>query len=100
MTGDMIDRNTEDLEDVFSLVERIMAAHSNVYFVTGNHEWANTRMVEFLDGLRERKVNILNNRNVEITIDQVTLNLVGVDDPATHRAPKHLNLNIFFAEQL
>lgn len=85
MTGDMIDRSTTNLQDVFALVDQIMVLHSEVYFVTGNHEWGNARMVEFLEGLQERGVHILNNRHMQVTIDQAALNLVGVDDPSTHR---------------
>jgi len=49
--------------------------------------------VEFLNGLRERKVTILNNKNIQIMENNMTLNLVGVDDVSTihENSPKAFN---------
>ncbi|WP_077328402.1 metallophosphoesterase [Virgibacillus siamensis] len=82
LTGDFLDDDTQTLGSVFSLVERLTANHEHVYFVSGNHDWANSRKAEFLNGLHERNVFILNNQSTRITIRDVHLNLVGVDDPS------------------
>ncbi|WP_174614424.1 metallophosphoesterase [Virgibacillus ihumii] len=88
LTGDLLDDDTKALGSVFSLVERLTANHNHVYFVSGNHDWANGRKAELLNGLHDRNVTILNNRNTQIIIGEKTLNLVGVDDPSK----KHENI--------
>ncbi|GAA0591110.1 metallophosphoesterase [Virgibacillus siamensis] len=82
LTGDFLDDDTKTLGRVFSLVERLTANHKHVYFVSGNHDWANSRKAELLNGLHDRRVTILNNRNTQITIENATLNLIGIDDPS------------------
>ncbi|RDW15859.1 metallophosphoesterase [Oceanobacillus arenosus] len=93
LTGDLIDRGTNDFGHVFSLVERITAINPNVFFVSGNHEWGNASTEAFIEGIEQRNVTILNNQSTELTVGNVTLNLVGVDDAAT----KHEDLNLAFA---
>lgn len=85
LTGDFLDDDSKTVGNVFSLVERLTANHQHVYFISGNHDWANSRKAEFLNGLHERDVTTLNNRNTQITIGETTLNLVGVDDPSKGR---------------
>ncbi|RDW16882.1 metallophosphoesterase [Oceanobacillus chungangensis] len=92
LTGDLIDRDTDDLHGVFSLVERITALHPHVFFVSGNHEWGNHFAGALVEGLEHRNVTILNNRNTEITVGNATFNLVGIDDVSTN----HENLNLAF----
>jgi len=83
LTGDLISKDTTDLADAFSLVEQITAIHPDVFFISGNHEWANVRSEEFFEGLKERNVTILNNRNVRLDHNNITYNLVGIDDAST-----------------
>ncbi|GAB3059231.1 metallophosphoesterase [Virgibacillus ainsalahensis] len=83
ITGDLIDRSTSDFGAVFALIEKITASHEHVYFVSGNHEWDNGNYAELLHGLIERNVEILDNKNKQVAVDGVTLNLVGVDDSST-----------------
>lgn len=83
ISGDLIDRKTEDFTFVFKLLEQITSIHDQVYFVTGNHEWENKRTDEFISGLTERGVVVLNNRHVPITIGTLSINLVGIGDEST-----------------
>ncbi|MFC2949419.1 metallophosphoesterase [Virgibacillus sediminis] len=83
MTGDIIDRKTDDFQDVFTLVEGITDSGQDVFFVTGNHEQDHDNMEEFLDGLRERNVTVLDNRNTQVRVEGVTVNLAGVADSST-----------------
>lgn len=92
ITGDFIDRNTDEFKNVFTLIENINAINQHVFFVTGNHEWGNAHINKLLKGLRERNVTILNNKNTQITKKKVTLNLVGIDDSSTN----HENLKSAF----
>lgn len=82
LTGDMIDKGTNRLEHVFSLVEKMTARHPHVLFVSGNHEWKNGYTYSFFNGLRKRNVMILENQNIQITKRSLTVNIVGVGDPS------------------
>ncbi|MGJ9459603.1 metallophosphoesterase [Oceanobacillus sp. CF4.6] len=92
LTGDLVDRRTDNFDHVFSLVERIKAINQHVYFVSGNHEWDNSFRESLLDGLAERNVTILNNQHTELVIDDVKVNLVGIDNASTN----HDNLDRAF----
>lgn len=92
ITGDLVDRSTDNLKHMFSLIDKITSIHKHVFFVTGNHEWDNPKREELLVGLKERKVTVLNNKNSRLTVDGVTLNLVGIDDASTN----HENVNEAF----
>jgi len=83
LTGDLIDRKTNDFTNVFAMIESITSHHDHVYYVSGNHEWWNRGTEHFFDGLRERNVTILNNRHTHISLNDATVNLVGVDDAST-----------------
>jgi len=91
ITGDLIDRRTDDLGHAFSLIERMTARHQHVYFINGNHENASPLRQELLDGLAERGVIVLNNQNVEMTVRNTTFHLVGVDDGPKRNLDAALN---------
>jgi len=83
LTGDVIDRHTTDFSGVFSLVEQLTRLHKHVFYVSGNHEWDNRQTEVFFEGLSKRNVTILNNQHCSITINDCSLNLVGVADVST-----------------
>lgn len=83
ITGDFIDRKTDDLKNVFLLIEELEKINKHIYYVSGNHEWRNPYRKEFLTGLEERNVTILNNKNTQATKEGVTFTLLGVDDVST-----------------
>jgi len=80
ITGDLIDDNTKDLENVYELVEGIAAINPRIYFVTGNHEWRGGLAEELMMGLSKRGVKILDNKNEFVKIRNLSLNLCGVAD--------------------
>lgn len=90
ITGDLIDRKTDDFTDMFALVEELTSLNENVYFISGNHEWGNPDTEAFFSGLEERNVIMLDNSHTTITLNNVTINLVGVGDSST----EHDNLEI------
>ncbi|MEN2767925.1 metallophosphoesterase [Ornithinibacillus xuwenensis] len=92
LTGDLISRDTNNFSNVFMLVEKITALNKHVYFVTGNHEWDHTNTRNFVEGLQERNVTVLNNQSSSIKIGQVIINLVGIDDVSTN----HENMSAAF----
>ncbi|GGM18916.1 phosphoesterase [Paraliobacillus quinghaiensis] len=83
ITGDLVDRKTNDLTDVFHLVEELITQNEHVYFVSGNHEWGNTHTAAIFAGLEERNVTILDNTNTTITLGNQTLTLAGVGNSST-----------------
>lgn len=80
ITGDLIDDNTKDLENVFALVEGIAAIIPRIYFVTGNHEWRGGLAEKLKEGLSQRGVVVLDNKNEIVNIRNSSLNLIGVAD--------------------
>lgn len=86
ITGDLIDRRTKNLKDVFYFVKNITTVHKNVFYVSGNHEWANPLCKELLDGLKERNVINLDNKSTEIVDGRTVINLAGVADVSTQKA--------------
>jgi uncharacterized protein len=80
ITGDLIDDNTKNLDNVYELVEEIAAINPRIYFVTGNHEWRGGLAEELMIGLSKRGVTILDNKNEFVKIRNLSLNLCGVAD--------------------
>lgn len=80
ITGDLIDDNTKDLENVYKLVEGIAAINPKIYFVTGNHEWRGGLAEDLMIGLSNRGVKILDNTNEFVKVRDLSLNLCGVAD--------------------
>ncbi|MDF2592706.1 MAG: putative metallophosphoesterase [Clostridia bacterium] len=80
ITGDLIDDNTRDLENVYKLVEGISAICPKIYFVTGNHEWRGGIAEDLMMGLSKRGVKILDNKNEFVKVRDLSLNLCGVSD--------------------
>lgn len=83
LTGDLISRSTIDFSNVYSLIEAIMKSNQNVFYVTGNHELGNDHVELFLTGLENRGVTILSNLNIQLTIGNTVMNLVGIDNAST-----------------
>jgi predicted MPP superfamily phosphohydrolase len=79
ITGDFIDARTRNLSDALELSKEL-AEISQVFFVSGNHEWRNKNRKKFMDALEERGINILNNQNKVISFGNFKINLAGVDD--------------------
>ncbi|SFE43708.1 hypothetical protein SAMN05216238_11616 [Lentibacillus persicus] len=83
LTGDLIDKSTVWFNHVYSLVERLTAINQHVYFVCGNHEWENGMTAQFLKGLRERGITLLDNENTSVIHEKATITLAGVNDSST-----------------
>ncbi|MEN1967831.1 metallophosphoesterase [Lentibacillus sp. N15] len=89
LTGDLIDKKTKNLKPIFSFISQITAHNPNVLFVSGNHEWANSRTGEFFHGLHERNVTILDNSNMQFTKNATALNIAGIADLSTAHEDLH-----------
>ena len=80
VTGDLIDRSSEDLEGAMSLISGAVAI-APVYYVTGNHEAGSRLYPELLVALQAAKVNLLDDKAMEIVKDGDTLQILGIADP-------------------
>ncbi|WP_339237963.1 metallophosphoesterase [Oceanobacillus sp. FSL W7-1281] len=84
LTGDLIDRKTEDLEVAFELAEALVQINPETYFVTGNHEHENPEKEAFLAELEKRGVRILSNEHTQFEKDGQLFNMAGVNDVSTN----------------
>ncbi|WP_066185909.1 MULTISPECIES: metallophosphoesterase [Gracilibacillus] len=85
ITGDLVDRKTDELQDVLSLVDRLLEVNPQLFFVTGNHEWENCHYGLLMNELASRGVTILHNASEQVELNGVSVNLVGIDDASTER---------------
>ncbi|HCC07056.1 MAG TPA: metallophosphoesterase [Clostridiales bacterium] len=83
ITGDLIDSNNDDFNNIYSFIDQIVAINPNVYCVSGNHEWRLLDLNNFIKGLVHRNVKVINNTNLVIKHNDVKINLCGVDDHYT-----------------
>lgn len=94
ITGDLIDKDTKGLGAVFSFIEEVVKINKNVFFISGNHDWANCQNETLFEGLQQRNVKILNNSNVQWKKGDVAFNLVGIEDASTD----HEDMEAAFSE--
>ena len=95
ITGDLVDRKTEDPTVYAGEVGAALAAIAPTYYVTGNHEWGHgTKAVEEIKrALRESGVTVLSNEFVPLTRNGDSIVLAGIDDPngyADQETPQEL----------
>ncbi|AHM58163.1 putative metallophosphoesterase (plasmid) [Peptoclostridium acidaminophilum DSM 3953] len=87
ITGDLADMTTNEYTRIFALAEGLTDICDMVYFVSGNHEWANAMGARRLAAeLESRGVKVLNNRNESIIIGDIKINICGVDDYDTRHS--------------
>ncbi len=95
VTGDLVDRKTEDPTVYAGEVGAALSAIAPTYYVTGNHEWGHgTKVVEEIKRtLRESGVTVLSNEFVPLTRNGDSIVLAGIDDPngyADQETPQEL----------
>ena len=78
LTGDIIDSKTSDLSTALSLIDVLVTLDRPLYFVEGNHEELNPKRSEFLSGLRERGVDILDNESRLVSINNERVRILGL----------------------
>lgn len=79
LTGDIIDFKTVDFSLSYELIERLVETGKPVYFVYGNHEHGNPHFREFINGIEDRGIEILDENSVGLTIGDNTLMIYGSD---------------------
>lgn len=80
ITGDLVDIGTKRYNSVYSLIKQMAKINPRLYFVTGDDELQSGNAEEFLKGLRERKVTVLDYQSVLINIKGTIIDLRGVPD--------------------
>ncbi len=81
ITGDMIDSRNTNVDVAISFAQKAVNI-APVYYVNGNHESRVPEEYEKLKkGLEEAGVTILENTSVNITINDETITLIGINDP-------------------
>lgn len=83
LTGDIIDRQTKDFCSIYTFLDGLVALGIPIYFVSGNHEWENSRRQKFLTELSKRTIISLNNEHIRIKVNNREINLVGIEDAST-----------------
>ena len=78
LTGDIIDKKTENLDIVIKLLRRTKEITDDVYFVSGNHEINNRLSEEFYNILEELGIKILDHKVEKIKINGDSINIFGV----------------------
>ena len=102
MTGDLVDRKTENPTIYAGEVGAALSAIAPTYYVTGNHEWGHgTKVVEEIKRtLRESGVTVLSNEFVPLTRNGDSIVLAGIDDPngyADQETPYELAQEVYAA---
>lgn len=81
ITGDLVDSSKTDIEIAKNLVENLVEI-APCYYVTGNHEaWIGEEYQELEKILLDANVIILHDEYVEITQNNETIQIAGLDDP-------------------
>jgi len=94
LTGDIIDFKTVDFSLSYELIERLVETGKPVYFVYGNHEYGNPHFREFVNGIEDRGIEILDENSVGLTIGDNTLMIYGSDFYSTSDGYEKLFSNV------
>ena len=83
VTGDLIDRNTKNVDNAMAFIERALEA-APVFYVSGNHEAGLPKeYAELTSRMTEAGVTILENESASVlTIEGDCITLAGIADPA------------------
>lgn len=79
LTGDIIDFKTADFSLSYELAERLVEIGKPVYFVYGNHEHGNQYVREFIHGIEDRGVEVLDEMVVELQLGNSSVMIYGSD---------------------
>jgi predicted MPP superfamily phosphohydrolase len=82
LTGDIIDKRTNDMDSSIDLLRRLYKISSNVFFVVGNHEIKNVHGNSFISKIKEIGVTLLDNESRVLDISGEKINIVGLSFPA------------------
>ena len=81
ITGDLIDSRNTNVEIALQFAQEAMKI-APCYYVSGNHEARVNEYEELKTGLKSAGVIILEDTQTEISIEEQTITLIGVNDPS------------------
>ena len=81
ITGDLIDSRNANVEVALQCVEEAVKI-APCYYVTGNHEARVAAYSELKAGLKAAGVTVLEDARTEISLENDTITLLGVNDPS------------------
>ncbi len=81
ITGDLIDSRNTDIEIALQFVQEAVKI-APCYYVTGNHEARVNGYGELKTGMEAAGVIILEDAQAEISMEEQTITLIGVNDPS------------------
>ncbi len=97
ITGDVIDRRRFDLQPVQLFLDKAKEI-APIYYVSGNHEAWSDNNSETVDLLVNNNVNILQDQAVQITKNEQSINLIGIEDPDMLTQNKSLEILTEYSE--
>lgn len=86
ITGDIVDRNSKNADNALSLAEEL-TKFTKVYYVSGNHETSGSQFKSLKEGLEERDVIILDDKQSTISIGSDVINLWGISNNSLATLP-------------
>ena len=81
ITGDLIDSRDTDIEIALQFVREAVKI-APCYYVTGNHEARVNEYGELKAGMEAAGVTVLEDARAEISLEDETITLIGVNDPS------------------
>jgi uncharacterized protein len=85
ITGDLIDKVTEDYNNVYRFLKELVHINENVYYVPGNHELKSSNMDNLLEGIAKQNIKALINSNDTGIFQANPINICGIDYSSTER---------------
>lgn len=85
ITGDLVDAQKYDVDKTLDVVEKLVEI-APTYFVYGNHDFGidgDTNYERMYEEIEEKGVTILNRKSTTLNKGSDSINLLGIQDPAT-----------------
>jgi predicted MPP superfamily phosphohydrolase len=93
ITGDLIDRRKFDLEKAMCFIDGAMKI-APIYYVSGNHEAWSGNYSDIRRNLVASGVTVLDDESVEITINDGSIELLGLSDPGFYNGSITKDMNV------
>lgn len=77
LTGDIIDRNTKDLDIAFNLLQGLSKLGKDIFSVYGNHEVNHPLLYTWTHEMNRLGIVILDNKNIDLSINHDKINISG-----------------------
>lgn len=79
LTGDIIDRNDDELETAIKLIDKLNRLKIDIYYIKGNHENDNELYGDFKNEMQKRDIIVLENETTTIEVNGNIVNIIGLN---------------------